>query len=145
MKIKEIIELYNAIKNAKLTKLSTSEKVQIIKTASTLSPIAAQWDEFIKTVYDKCKGENHDAYMSDLQQWQHEGEKTTLSIERRIAISQYMNKYNEETEKIINERKNEDVSLDLCQIDEEAFNKLIDSNEFDIETAMPIYTAIVKK
>ena len=145
MKTKDVVEAYKALKNAKLTKVPTNAKMKIIKIALSLSKVSAQWDEFSKTVFEKCKGESHDAMVADLQKWQNEGNQTSLPIERRIAISQYMTKYNEETARLLDEENNKEVDMSFEKISEEVFNAIIDSNDFDIETVMPLYDVIVNK
>lgn len=143
MKIKQIIEAYATLKNAKLTQMSSEDKFKVIKIMRVLRPIATEWDEFIQTIDDKCKGETHDDIIKDAQQWQNEGDKTSISLTRRIEINSYLDRYNKERQKMVEEEQNKEIEVIFDKLSEKAFEKFIESNDFDIEKTMVIYDCIV--
>lgn len=143
MKTKQIIEAYATLKSAKLTQMSSEDKFKVIKIMRVLRPIATEWDEFVQTIDEKCKGENHDEIIKDAQQWQTEGEKTSIPLTRRIEINNYLNKYNKERQRMIEEEQNKEVAVTFDKLSEKAFEKFIESNDFDIEKSMIIYDCIV--
>lgn len=143
MKTKQVIEAYATLKSAKLTQMSSEDKFKVIKIMRVLRPIATEWDEFAQTIDEKCKGENHDEIIKDAQQWQTEGEKTSIPLTRRIEINKYLDKYNKERQRMIEEEQNKEVTVTFDKLNEKAFEKFIESNDFDIEKAMIIYDCIV--
>ena len=143
MKTKQVIEAYATLKSAKLTQMSSEDKFKVIKIMRVLRPIATEWDEFIQTIDEKCKGENHDGIIKDVQQWQTEGEKTSIPLTRRIEINNYLDKYNKERQRMIEEEQNKEVAVSFDKLSEKAFEKFIESNDFDIEKSAIIYDCIV--
>lgn len=143
MKTKQIIEAYATLKSAKLTQMSSEDKFKVIKIMSVLRPIATEWDEFIQTIDEKCKGENHDRFIKDAQQWQTEGETTSIPMTRRIEINNYFDKYNKERQRMIEKEQDKEVAVTFDKLSEKAFEKFIESNDFDIEKSTIIYDCIV--
>lgn len=143
MKTKQIIEAYRTLKSAKLTQMSSEDKFKVIKIMHVLRPIATEWDEFIQTIDEKCKGENHDGFIKDAQLWQAEGETTSIPLTRRIEINNYFDKYNKERQRMIEKEQNKEVEVVFDKLSEKAFEKFIESNDFDIEKTMVIYDCIV--
>ena len=124
MKTSAVIEVYKALKEAKLTKMESKEKFQVIKIMRSIKPVAEEWDAFMATVDEKLKGENHEAIVAMIQQWQREGDNTTLTMEERKKINEYIAKFNTE--------RNELINAELAKEVEVSFERFVDSNDMDV-------------
>jgi polyribonucleotide nucleotidyltransferase len=143
MKTKEVKTAYEVLNNAKLTKLETSDKFKVIKALREFKGIANAYDDFLKDAQEKLKGENHDEIVKKAQQWQSEGEKTTLTIEERAEINKYLNDYNNKVVECLKEEAEKDNDLSFDKLSEESFGKLVDSNDWDAKTIMELQDALI--
>lgn len=132
MKRSTIIEVYKALKEAKLTKMESKEKFAVIRIMRAVKPVAEEWDAFMATVDEKLKGENHEAIVAMIQQWQKEGDNTTLTMEERKEVNEYIAKFNAERNELINAELAKEVEVSFERISEETFERFIDSNDMDV-------------
>lgn len=139
MKTSTIIEVYKALKEAKLTKMESKEKFQVIKIMREIKPTAEEWDSFISTVDEKLKGENHDEMAEKIKQWQKEGENTTLTLDERKEVNEYIAKYNAERNELVNAEMEKEVEVKYERISQEAFERLVDSNDLSVGVMEMLY------
>lgn len=132
MKTSTIIEVYKALKEAKLTKMESKEKFAVIRIMRAVKPVAEEWDAFLSTVDEKLRGECHEEMVAKIQQWQKEGEQTTLTMEERKEVNEYIAKFNAERNELINAELAKEVEVSFERISEEAFERFIDSNDMDV-------------
>lgn len=142
MKTSTIIEVYQLLNTAKLTKMESKEKFQVIKIMRAMKPVAEEWDSFVKTIDEKLKGENHEEMLSKAQQWQKEGEKTTLSIDERMAVNEYFGKFDHERKQLVASEQSKEVNIIFDKLTEEAFERLVDSNDFNVGQILALQEAI---
>lgn len=142
MKTSTIIEVYQLLNNAKLTKMESKEKFQVIKIMRAMKPVAEEWDSFVKTIDEKLKGENHEEMLAKAQQWQKEGEKTTLSLDERMAVNEYFGKLDRERRELIASEQSKEVNILFDKLTEEAFERLVDSNDFVVGQILALQEAI---
>lgn len=141
-KTSEIVSVYKTLSESKLTKLETSDKAKVLKAMRAMKPIADEWESFIKTVDEKIQKENHQEIMEKVAQWQKEGENTTLSEGERIEINKYLIEYQREKDTCINDELEKKVNLEFAKISESAFEKLVDSNDWEVKKMMEIESFI---
>lgn len=132
MKTSTIIEVYQLLNTAKLTKMESKEKFSVIKIMRAMKPVAEEWDSFIKTMDEKLKGEHHEEMLAKAQQWQKEGEKTTLSLDERMAVNEYFAKFNKDRTEMITSEQSKEVNILFDKLTEEGFERLVDSNDFNV-------------
>lgn len=142
MKTSTIIEVYQLLNTAKLTKMESKEKFSVIKIMRAMKPVAEEWDSFVKTMDEKLKGENHEEMLSKAQQWQKEGEKTTLSLDERMAVNEYFAKFNKDRTEMITSEQSKEVNILFDKLTEEAFERLVDSNDFNVGQIVALQEAI---
>lgn len=142
MKTSAVIEVYKALKEAKLTKMESKEKFQIIKIMRAVKPVAEEWDAFMATVDEKLKGENHETIVAMIQQWQREGDNTTLTMEERKEVNEYIAKFNAERNELINAELAKEVEVSFERISEEAFERFVDSNDMDVSVLTTLSESI---
>lgn len=142
MKTSTIIEIYSVLREAKLTKMESKEKFFVIKIMRVLKPVAEEWDSFVKTMDEKLKGEHHEEMLSKAQQWQKEGEKTTLSLDERMAVNEYFGKLDKERRELIASEQSKEANVLFDKLTEEAFEHLVDSNDFNVGQIVALQEAI---
>lgn len=142
MKTSTIIEVYQLLNTAKLTKMESKEKFSVIKIMRAMKPVAEEWDSFVKTMDEKLKGDNHEEMLAKAQQWQKEGEKTTLSLDERMAVNEYFAKFNKDRTEMINSEQSKEVNIIFDKLTEEAFERLVDSNDFNVGQILALQEAI---
>lgn len=127
---------------AKLTKMESKEKFQVIKIMRAMKSVAEEWDSFVKTMDEKLKGDNHEEMLAKAQQWQKEGEKTTLSLDERMAVNEYFSKFNKDRTEMITSEQSKEVNIIFDKLTEEAFERLVDSNDFNVGQIVALQEAI---
>lgn len=139
-----IIEVYKALKEAKLTKMESKEKFAVIRIMRAVKPVAEEWDAFLSTVDEKLRGEGHEEMVAKIQQWQKEGEQTTLTEEERREVNAYIMRYNKERSELLSSELAKEVEVKFEPLTEEAFERLIDSNDMTVEVLGLLSEAICK-
>jgi hypothetical protein len=142
MKTIQIKAAYEVLKDSKLTKMDSLDKFKVVKILRDLKVISLAFDDFAKDLQEKLKGEDHEKYVSEAQQWQREGDKTTLSLEERALINQYLNKYNKDCRDGIYEEEQKEHELTFEKISEDAFTKFVDSNDFSVGQLLSLQEVI---
>lgn len=142
MNTSTIIEVYQLLNNAKLTKMESKEKFEVIRIMRAMKSVAEEWDSFVKTMDEKLKGERHDEMLAKAQQWQKEGEKTTLTLDERMAVNEYFGKLDRERRQLIASEQSKEVNILFDKLTEEAFEHLVDSNDFVVGQILALQEAI---
>lgn len=130
--IKKIVDAYKALGEAKVTKLEESEVIKVIKARKAMRPIAEEYDEFFKDCQEKFKPENWDELQQKIQQWQQEGEETTLTEEERVAINKAAIEYQSKIANAIKHVENKEVEITLEKLSEDSIIKLVKYNDWPI-------------
>lgn len=143
MKKAEVLAIYEIVKSAKLTKMDDADKFKVIKALKEMKPVAVDFDEFKKEALEKLKGEEHDDMVSKAQKWQNEGENTALTAEERINLNRYFQSYNTSVMECVREEAEKDIELNVGKLTDEAFEKMVASNDWSAEQALAVYELFV--
>ena len=138
LKTSDVVFAYNVLCKAKVTKMESSDKFKVIKMVRAMQPTADEWESFVKHVDEKLQKENHEEIIKKAQQWQQEGEKTTLTDAEKIKINKYLIEYQKEKDECMNDELEKIVSLSFDKINESAFEKLMDSNDWHVGDTLKI-------
>lgn len=144
LKVKDIVNVYTILKDAKLTKMDSMDKFKLIKMMRAMKPTAEEWDSFLSTVDEKLKKENHDDFIEKARKWQQEGENTTLTEEEKLEVNTYFIEYQREKNECIKDELEKTVSLEFEKLQQGAFEKLIDSNDWDVKNIMELEHILVE-
>ena len=142
-KVDNIVSLYGILKEAKLTKLADADKYTIIKILRKLRPTAEKFEEDKKDASERLKPENWEDIIAKAQQWQKEGEETTLTEEEKKEINAVIIKYENSVRECIIEELNTEVEVDMPTISDAVFEKLMASNDWEAKTALLVADEIV--
>ena len=142
-KVENIVGLYNILKEAKLTKLADADKYTIIKILRKLRPTAEKFEEDKKEASERLKPENWEDIIAKAQQWQKDGNETTLTEEEKKEINTTIIKYENSVRECIIEELNTEVEVDMPTISKAVFEKLMASNDWEAKTALLVADEIV--
>lgn len=113
MKTSQILEAYKALNPAKLTKMEDTEKFLVIRAMKQMKPVVRSFEDFQRDAAEKLKADNHDEMVRKLQQWQQDGDKTTLTLEERVAVNRYINAYSDRINRCLGEEQEREHPLDF--------------------------------
>lgn len=130
MKVKEIVSAYRVLGEAKVSNLEESEIKKIVLNRKAMRNIVEEFEAFLKDCQEKFKPENWDELQSKIQQWQQEGDKTTLSEEERIAINKTIIEYQVKINNAIKEEENRIVEINIETLSEESITRLLKHNDW---------------
>lgn len=130
--VKQVVECYNVLDKAKATKLEVSDVIKILDARKAMRPTATDYDAFLKDCQEKFKPEDWDSIQKDLQQWQNEGENTTLSEERRIELNKAVIGYQNNINKALKSELEREIELDIEPLSKDARAKLMVENGWSI-------------
>ncbi|WP_289755327.1 hypothetical protein [uncultured Duncaniella sp.] len=123
-----IVIAHNSLKGARLTRLDTQEKFTVIRAMRALRPVASSLQEFIEDAREKLRPEDWDNI-------QHKAERfDTLTEEEKREVNATMEAYNADVARCIGEEASKEQELEFEPLTEEAFGRLLDSNDLDIST-----------
>ena len=130
MKLKEAVNLYKTLGDAKVSALSESDITIIVKTRKNLRAIAEDYEAFLKDCQDKFKPEDWDSIQEKLSKWQQEGENTSLTIEERIEINKIVIDYQNKISSAVKEELEKDIDITVEKLSDEAAVKLLKHNDW---------------
>ena len=130
MKVKNIVEAYKLLGNAKVSNLEDEDKSKILKARKVMRPIADEFEAFLKDAQEMFKPEGWEETQKKLAQWQQEGEKTTLSEEERIAINKALIGYQSAIDKAVKTELDKEVEIEIEKLSEGSDIKLMTANDW---------------
>jgi hypothetical protein len=130
MKVKNIVEAYKLLGNAKTTNLDDADKGKILKARKAMRPIADEFEAFLKDAQEMFKPEGWEETQKKLAQWQQEGENTTLSEEERIAINKALITYQSSIDKAVKAELDKEIEIEIEKLSEGADIKLMSANDW---------------
>lgn len=134
MKTIDIINAYNVLNAAKLTKLADADKFTVIRAMRALKPIHTDYEEAVKDAQERLKPEGFDDLQRRAADWNaiHKDKKLTdLTPEERTTLEGINAAYRDYTTKVeecIRDIAEKEKELDYTRLTEEAFGKLLESN-----------------
>lgn len=139
VKTKDVLAVYNVIKDAKYSKLDDADKIKAWKITRALKPVAAKFDEDTKDAYEKLKPEgDFDERLKKAQEYErlvknNEPTDNVMSTADYNAFIKEFVKYSETVADAVKEFGEKEVEVDFEPLNEDAFGKLMSSNEWDMQ------------
>jgi formate-dependent phosphoribosylglycinamide formyltransferase (GAR transformylase) len=134
MRVADIKAAYEVIASAKLTKMNDEDKFLVIKATRAIKPIALDFDEFRRDAEERLKEDGHEEIIAKYRQWYKEGENTSLTLEEREEVNRRLTEYRSRVEKCLSEELSREVTPEYKRLGEEAFEKFVASNDYDVKT-----------
>lgn len=150
MKTIEITNIYAVLNEAKLTKMEDADKFKVIKALRAIKPIAKGYEDFVEDAKNKLKGEDYDKMSEKAQAWNKDnqgkkvGELTQEEIDNLNTINTYFAEYNKRVENCLKEEAEKEVELTFDKLNEDAFGKLVASNDWTCGQIMALSDVIAE-
>ena len=147
IKTEKAVAASNILATAKYGKLSDEDKVKVWKIARALKPIATKFDEDSNDASEKFKEdiENFDERLGKAQQYEVEirkpdfdAQKLPMGAAEYAAFIDEFKKYQKLVSDAMAEFAQADTDVDFEPIDEDAFGKLMASNDWNVAQAMAL-------
>lgn len=138
IKTEKVVSVYGVLAEAKITKMEDKDKFKVIKALKELKVVAKAFEDFRTDALEKLKGEEHDKMVERAQQWQREGDKTTLTEDERIEVNKYLTDYNTKVAECLKEEAEKENDITFEPLTEEALGKLVASNDWTVRQIMEI-------
>ena len=130
--VKQIVDAYNALGNAKTTKLDDAEKVKILKARKVMRPFVTEYEAFEKDCQEmhKYEGLEIDAelYNSVLNK-SRQGKGNEVTEEEAKAWARVI-EYDQKINKSLNEEGIKEVELEFEKLSEGSDVKLMSANDW---------------
>lgn len=142
IKTNEILAAYNILNAAKYASMGDDDKVKVWKIARTLKPIATKFEEDSKDAAEKMKPKDKDFAEKYQKAQEFERMKRTPNADASklpmgaAEYDQFINDvlvpYNKLVGKALEEYANKEVEVEFEPLSDEAFGKLMASNEWSL-------------
>lgn len=140
IKTEKVLKVYQILNTTKYGKLDDADKVKVWKIARKLKPVATKFDEDSKDAAEKLKP--YEGFEDDLQKAQEyerlKGVNAKMDIDEYQKFIAAFKAYQELVGKAVKEYADVEVEVELDTISEDAFSKLMASNEWTLDQAVEI-------
>lgn len=140
IKTEKVLKVYQILNTTKYGKLDDADKVKVWKIARKLKPVATKFDEDSKDAAEKLKP--YDGFEDDLQKAQEyerlKGVNAKMDIDEYQKFIAAFKAYQELVGKAVKEYADVEVEVEFDTISEDAFSKLMASNEWTLDQAVEI-------
>lgn len=151
LKTEKILSAYRVISTAKYSKLDDADKIKVWKIAKAMKPIATQFEDDSKDAAEKMKPtEDFAERLQKAQEYERmlraneDMSKSPMGAAEYNAFLNEFQKYNKLVTDAVKEFADKEVELDFDGLSDDAFGKLMASNEWTMEQVMEIGTLIVE-
>ena len=148
IKTSEILAAYNVLNTAKYGSMEDSDKIKVWKITRTLKPIATKFDEDSKDAAEKMKPKYEGGFDETLQKAQEyermirdpkaDTKKLPMGAAEYDAFIEKFKEYNKLVGKAVEDFANKEVKIDIEPLSDDAFGKLMASNEWTMGQAVAL-------
>ena len=150
VKTEKVLGAFNVLNTAKYAKMDDADKIKVWKIARALKPIATKFDEDSKDAAEKLKPEGFDDDLRKAQEYERvTKDKDADASKMEMGAAEYgefikkLKEMNKLVADALKEFANKEVDIDFEPISEDAFTKLMASNDWTMEQAVMIGELIV--
>ena len=150
VKTEKVLGAFNVLNTAKYAKMDDADKIKVWKIARALKPIATKFDEDSKDAAEKLKPEGFDDDLRKAQEYERvTKDKDADASKLEMGAAEYgefikkLKEMNKLVADALKEFANKEVDIDFEPIREDAFTKLMASNDWTMEQAVMIGELIV--
>jgi len=144
IKTEKVLAAYRVISTAKYSKMDDGDKVKAWKIARILKPVADKFEDDSKDAAEKFKpSEDFDERLANAQEYERMRRDENADMTKaKMGAAEYgkfveeFNAYKKLMDDAIKEFADKDVEVEFEKLSEEAFGKLMASNEWTMEQAM---------
>lgn len=149
LKTEKLMEAFNILNAATYKKLDDADKVKLWKIARAMKPVAKQFEEDSKDAAEKLKPENLDTQLEKARDYEAKKQNgdddlPMTDAEYQAFIREVWTPFNQLVAKAVREFADKEVEIDFEPLSEEAFGKLMASNDWTIQKADVIGNLIIE-
>ena len=140
-----ILSVYNVLSKAKCGKMEDADKIKLWKIARALKPTATQFDDDSKSAAERFQpSDDFPERLQKAQEYERlrnageDMEKAPMGAAEYGEFVKEFQKYNKLVTDAIREFAEKEVEVEFEKLSEDAFGKLMASNEWTVEQAMMI-------
>lgn len=123
MKVRDLSAANALMGVCALTKMASADKAKYLKARKQIKKAVADYDDLYKDAAEKLKPEGFDELQEKVQT------RTAMTSEEVRAYTRAIKQYNADLEATTGESGDAEVELTYDRLTEEAFLKLVDSND----------------
>lgn len=150
IKTEKVLNAYRVLSTAKYSKMADEDKIKVWKIARTLKPVADKFDDDSKDAAEKFKpSEDFDERLANAQEFERlRRDENADMTKAKIGAAEYgkfveeFQKYNKLVGDAIKDFADKDVEVEFEKLSEDAFGKLMASNELTMEQTIMIGSII---
>ena len=150
IKTEKVLSAYRVLSTAKYTKMDDADKIKVWKIARALKPVATKFEDDSKDASEKFKPEGFDENLRKAQEFERvtkdanaDASKLEMGAAEYNAFIKELQKYNKLVGDAIKEYAEKEVEVEFDALSEDAFGKLMASNEWTMEQTLEIGMLIV--
>ena len=149
LKTEQVMTAFNILNAATYKKLDDADKVKLWKIARAMKPVAKQFEEDSKDAAEKLKPENLDAQLEKARDYEAkrqngDNDLPMTDAEYQAFIRDLWTPFNQLVAKAVREFADKEVEIEFEPLSEEAFGKLMASNDWTIQKADVIGNLIIE-
>ena len=147
IKTSEILATYNVLNSAKYGSMEDADKIKVWKITRALKPIATKFDEDSKDAAEKMKpkDKDFDETLQKAQEYERiirdpkaDTKKLPMGAAEYDAFIEKFKEYNKLVGKAVEEFANKEVKVSFEPLNDDAFGKLMSSNEWTMGQAVAL-------
>ena len=150
LKTENVLAAYRVLGGAKYAKLSDEDKIKVFKICIALKPIATKYDEDSKDAAEKLKPEGIEAMLEKAREYEQKmkaGKADKLALteeEYQTWMREVWLPYSNLVNKAVGDIAQTEVEIEFEPLSEEAFGKLMASNDWKIQQADVVGELIIE-
>lgn len=145
MKTSVVLDAFNVLNTAKYTKLDDADKIKVWKIARAMKPIATKFEEDNKDAAEKLKPDGFDEKIQDAQEYERVAKNPNEDASNlKMGATEYekfiseLKSYNKLVGDAVREYAEKECEISFEPLSEDAFGKLMASNEWTMEQVMQL-------
>lgn len=152
IKTEKVLNAYRVLSTAKYSKMADEDKIKVWKIARTLKPVAEKFEDDSKDAAEKFKpSDDFDEKLQKAQEYERiakepdvDASKLPISATEYSEFVKEFQNYNKLVNNAIKEFADKDVEIEFEQLSEDAFGKLMASNEWDMSQVVLLDGIVTK-
>ena len=145
-----VMEAWNILNTANYKQLDDADKIKLWKIARVMKPVAKQLEDDSRDAAEHLKPEGFDVELEKAKEYEAkvqagETEKLPMTEEEHLKfIREVFQPFNNLVQKAVNDETEKEVEVEFELLTEEAFGKLMASNDWKIQQVMVLGNLIVE-
>ena len=136
MKLGDVVFAFRLLNGAKVSKMDDADKFKVIKAMRVFRTTAKDFDEHLKATQEKLKPDNFEEMQKMAENMK------ALSEEDKAKLNTFFSDYQKSIEACIEKDTKEEIETVFEKLSEDAFGKLVSSNDFTVNDIITLQDAL---